>query len=496
MQRKTSVLLLFLCAVLALPGCGEAASPASEQQPVPDTDLSAAETEAPADPTAEAVNAILASYADKDYNGYEFKILDRDEEHHGEWMTCDVFSEGATGDPINDAVYIRNQMLEETFNIKITEAPAENPANVIKQIVPAGDDAYDLVTDGLCHLANLTSSNMLYDFNDISDIQLDGAWWDQNMRREFTICGKLFFETGDISIMDNEGTWCVLFNKQLAEQHDFGSLYELVNNGAWTMDRMYDMMKAVAADIDGDGKMTKDDRWGYIGESFNIYAFWVGGGDRIASIGDDGLPTITMYNERSSSVYDKVLTMQFDKSCSGLVSAAFSTFDEIYTCFKDGRALFEYGAMDLVSDYRDSATNFGILPAPKYDEAQKDYANTFSYGNMAAYSIPTTAGNIHRTGAITEAMAQISRYTLTPAYYDVSLKGKFVRDTESEEMLDLILNTRSYDIGSILQWGTSFSIFTGAGAAKVGTFASQYEKGKKGIEKAMNKYIDALRNME
>jgi len=49
--------------------------------------------------------------------------------------------------------------------------------------------------------------------------------------------------------------------------------------------------------------------------------------------------------------------------------------------------------------------------------------------------------------AILEALAAESMNTLKPAYYDLSLKGKYVRDEESEEMLDLIFQSRIYDLG-------------------------------------------------
>ena len=48
---------------------------------------------------------------------------------------------------------------------------------------------------------------------------------------------------------------------------------------------------------------------------------------------------------------------------------------------------------------------------------------------------------------ILEALASESRRTVIPAYYEVSLKGRTVRDEESQEMLDLIFSSRVYDLG-------------------------------------------------
>ena len=39
---------------------------------------------------------------------------------------------------------------------------------------------------------------------------------------------------------------------------------------------------------------------------------------------------------------------------------------------------------------------------------------------------------------------------VTPAYYDITLKGKYSRDEESIAMLDLIFNNRVVDLGDTL----------------------------------------------
>ena len=61
--------------------------------------------------------------------------------------------------------------------------------------------------------------------------------------------------------------------------------------------------------------------------------------------------------------------------------------------------------------------------------------------------VPMTTSDPERTGIVLEAMAAESMYTVTPAYYDVALKGKYARDEESLDMLDIILESRCYDLG-------------------------------------------------
>ncbi len=484
-SQKQILALLLLASALITASCGSGDTTTSDTAPSVTEAQTAAETLSPLDLT-------LASLSTQDYGGYEFTIMDRNSEHTP-WHTYDVFAEGENGDAINDAVFQRNRLIEELYNIKFKEEAVYIPVDNMQKLIIAGDDTIDVFTDGLNALTKLTTGNMLYDYNDIDEVQFDQPWWDQQMRTELSIDGKCFFATGDISIMDNEGTWCILFNKKMIENYDLEDPYMLVKEGVWTIDKMYEMAKAVAADLDGDGKMTGTDQFGFLTEVYNVYALWVGGDNMIIEKNADDLPVSAMYNERSATVYDKVLEMQFDTSVSASAgSAVFPAYSDMNVCFTEGRGLFDYGAMALISDFRETEHDFGILPSPKLDMSQKEYCNTFSPYNMTAYAIPATVSDVSRTGSVLEAMAQVSSHILTPAYMDVSLVGKFVRDNESEEMIELILATRSYDIGAIFQWGNSFSIFNNATQSKVGTFASQVEKNKKSLDTAIQKYIDQL----
>ena len=487
--QKQILAMLLLASALITASCGSGDTTASDTASVATEAQTSAETLSPLDQT-------VASLPAKDFDGYEFTIMDRNSEHTP-WHTYDVFAEGENGDAINDAVFKRNQVIEELYNIKIKEEGVYIPVDNMQKLIIAGDDTIDVFTDGLNALTKLTIGNMLYDYNDIDEIQFDQPWWDQQIRNELSVEGKSFFATGDISIMDNEATWCILFNKKMIEDYDLDDPYTLVREGVWTIDKMYEMAKSVSKDLDGDGKMGKADQFGFLTEIYNVYALWVGGDNRIIEKDGDDLPISAMYNERSATVYDKVVEFTFDESVSAIAGrAVFPAYSDMNVCFTEGRGLFDYGAMALVSDFRESETDFGILPSPKLDAAQERYCNTFSPYNLMAYAIPASVSDVSRTGSVLEAMAQVSAHILTPAYMDVSLMGKFVRDNESEEMIELILATRTYDIGAIFQWGNSFSIFNNATKSRAGTFASQVEKNAKTLNSAIQKYIDELNAAE
>ena len=70
----------------------------------------------------------------------------------------------------------------------------------------------------------------------------------------------------------------------------------------------------------------------------------------------------------------------------------------------------------------------------------------------AVVSVPITNTRLEMTGAVMEAMAVKGAEYLTPAYYDVTLISRGLRDSESEPMIELILDSRVYDSGFIYGW--------------------------------------------
>ena len=63
-----------------------------------------------------------------------------------------------------------------------------------------------------------------------------------------------------------------------------------------------------------------------------------------------------------------------------------------------------------------------------------------------AFSVPVTA-DMEMVGLVLESLAVESVEGVKPAFYDVVLNGKVVRDDESKEMLDIIFANKIFDIG-------------------------------------------------
>ena len=451
MKKNTRALAAWLCTLLVIPTVMSCADTSAEQT---GADTQKADTTAQAvtvDPTQAAMDAAIAKMQGSDFGGYEFRIMDRSDEHNPVWETIDVWSEAESGDTINDAIYRRNRLLEENLNIQISENKVKFPHQDARKAIMTGDDVFDVFTDGLSDLSTLAVEGFLVDLHLVDGLKLTESWWDQDMNSGLSIANKLFFCTGDISIMDNYGTWCVMFNKDIAGDYDLENIYDHVRAGTWTLPLMYSMAKQVSKDLDGNGVQDETDQWGFLTESYNEYGLWAAGGQSVTGKDENDLPVLTAYNEKSVEIIDLVSEFTHDSATTLIADRVTKiNFNDHYA---EGNALFIYGGMWLITMFRGYDINFGVVPAPKFEESQTRYYNTYSYTNCTAYSVPTTSTDLARTGSVMEAMAEVSKYTLTPAYYDVNLIGQSTRDEESAEMLDIIFGNRVYDIGYYYQIG-------------------------------------------
>jgi len=108
--------------------------------------------------------------------------------------------------------------------------------------------------------------------------------------------------------------------------------------------------------------------------------------------------------------------------------------------FANGTALYCESSIEEAGGelLRDAKFDYGIVPQPKYDEAQKEY-RCFAVGSYMA--VPTTNTDLSRTGLIYEALNAEGYRQIIPAYEETALKDKYLRDEESGRMFDLVLES-------------------------------------------------------
>ena len=114
---------------------------------------------------------------------------------------------------------------------------------------------------------------------------------------------------------DDERTHMLFFNKDLIAENQLDDPYQLVKDGTWTLDRMYEMARAVAVD-NGDGEMnvTTGDTWGFIGAAFDTYKFILGCDAPMVEKNEDDVPVISVLNTKNVDAFMKTYEMMTDRS--------------------------------------------------------------------------------------------------------------------------------------------------------------------------------------
>jgi len=135
---------------------------------------------------------------------------------------------------------------------------------------------------------------------------------------------------------------------------------------------------------------------------------------------------------------------------------------------------------------RSMEVDFGIIPYPKYDKQQGKYY-TYADARGSVLALPVNSPDVEKIGVIVEALSAESKRYVVPAYYDIALTQKDIRDEESREMLDIIFAGRVYDIGYMFDSGLAWSISILLNEKK-SDLTSSYEKN----EAKYKKYYDGI----
>jgi len=143
---------------------------------------------------------------------------------------------------------------------------------------------------------------------------------------------------------------------------------------------------------------------------------------------------------------------------------------------------------------RSMNSDFGVLPFPKLNENQSQYSHSINPWCSNSIAVPVTVRDREKTSIVLEAMSAEAKYTVIPAYYDVTITNKTIRDEESAEMLNLILSTRSFDLGFIFNWG-DIGYMPNSNFPNTGRFVSTYERLEPRAVSDMEKTIDAFKEL-
>jgi len=439
-----------------------------------------------------------------DYEGIEFVIANMS---GYTWLDVTLEVEAAdTGEMLNDAIYRRNRIVEEKYNImlKFVDIQYNTMANKVRNQMRAGDCEYDIMQMPMgFDVMPLTTENYIADANKLANLNLSNPWWDDFAHKSTSIAGKQFYLFGDFTIADKEYATVIFLNRAMQQEYGLPNFYEMAYNGTWTIDKMLESMKVVTKDVDGDGKWTKNDQYGFV---INVHSGWMtfyGAGETMVKKDANDMPYWTMNNESFVNAFMKMCEFM---NTNNTTVDAFKVGSHQDTMFAEGKALFDSTLLSAVrapeggtQSMRDvEQWDFGILPPPKLDEKQENYYSLMDGTYSPCISVLNNdSERLARTAVILEALNAKSSEEVQPKYKEYALPMKFIRDEESFDMVDIILQNRIFDLAGTYNWGgMNDKLKDLLSKNKAGEIVSFIEKNIAKADAAMSKDIENILDIE
>ena len=435
-------------------------------------------------------------FEEADFSGAEFKIL-----HYGEtavdFHDRYIWSEGFTGDAIGDAVKERNQLVEDKYNVVVT-AEECGPMKEATTRIQAGQVDFSLIYEWGIRSKSAALDGMLYDFHELNHVNFDQSYWVPSAIDGLTVADRMFVATNMISM--NALSWASLwyFNKNMMDELQFKYPYDYVDQNNWTYDVVLDMVTKAEYDVNGDGTMGVEDRYGGASGEGILHAMC---SEPLYRETEDGYEVITFtegmiaaYNTYKSKceaiswvgyedVWDAGVDIsQFDSKHSG---ARFYLFGQDHF-------LFMGGSIDMTKEFIDMKNDYGVVPDP-VKKPGDEYTSGVDYC-APMFSIPTSVKDPDMTGMVIEYMAYESERLLLPAYYETTIKTKRMQDTRDYEMLDIVRSSVDYDWTGIYMYETDLGGMRNAMLTS-GHFASVGKKYGPKVQKQMDEVIATLESL-
>ena len=415
-------------------------------------------------------------------------------------------------DPVNVAVKKRNEKVEEELGVKIELTETKNMVESLGYLAPvlasktyvydvlALYQYYDL---GLAYGDTTGCFYNYYRMPDDSYIDLDAKYWQRACVDAIQMQNVAYFLTGDLNLNTLSAMEVSFVNAAMWEKYQdriaalennpegYTSVYDLVNNGYWTMDLWCELSQMPYKDLNENGAADYGDELGLIVyeeglECLMTDMFAAGAGVVYSTVTERNVevivndkhndykpteisyygkaPEIAINTDHNKEIYAKLYTLLCQSNAANVPWMTKDNGEDLYImeAFAEGNILLTVDALSSAEQYLSGMKDgYYIMPLPLYDRDQFD-ASLPSLGyltqcedTLSHYAI-CAAVDPHKIPAITATMELMGWYALTmttPAYLDKALKGGYTERTENAVILDRIRAGMYFDFADL--WGSS-----------------------------------------
>ena len=437
----------------------------------------------------------MPGYEDIDFGGKVFVIIGADGESDGFNTAKEIYLQETNEDPdsLDYAVDQRNKAIEQLYNCTIKGVTSDEPGKQAQQNVLQDGVEISLYNQ---KYAAASYAGSVYNLMSLGSRTIDFTqdYFDQAYVQMFTAKdsngnSKLYGIVGDFARTAFDCTHAIVYNKTVyanTEAIRDIDIYQLVRDKKWTLDTFMMMARAAAVDnaVPGTYKEEDGDIVGWIRTQHAPHGLHTASGLTIISNVDG----VYQFNVQANI---EAWTTVMDKACAAYNDPVGQEtgYTKIPAAVAGGRALF---ASEILSsslgNLKDYDCEIGLLPYPTYNEGDNYYHYVDTH--LAPYAVPLHVNDIANVGDFLVLYAYYSKYIVREAYVNL-YAYEYCSDEESYEMLNIILDSRTYDIGYL---GPNYEgEITGFIANNTPQNISKYAGSKAGLaEKWIGEYVTKI----
>ncbi|MBQ4137302.1 MAG: hypothetical protein IJD67_04245 [Clostridia bacterium] len=490
-------LLLFLCFCMILPllvACGKEETPdvdVTEKYYYDDSSRERAADSIPDDYDLENQTISFFTRADQDKN---------------------IWGDSENTDIVYSKIYERNLSVEERLNVQIEFIPSgttswQEASDVLKREIQTMSTAWEAAFTSNNTVIQKKLFNYFHNMNDSAYIDISERWWYEDATMELSVDNYNYrFLYGDIHISGIGTCGVIFYNKDLYEQYlspnkDREELYQKVLDGKWTLEEFARLVKNSRIERGGDGTA---DIYGIVCENAEAHHhFREGVGIVIYERNAQGMPVFNINNDKSVDFTNMMYEFCYENN--GVLT---DIPTEYSGAFANNLTIFELQTLNSVlgDTKREMKSDFGILPYPKWDEAQEEYRTLIhNSSTMACVPVSTDIDRANEeVSAVIEALCSESYRRVAISYYETALKTAYTRDDLDAQMIDIITGQHdtiksvltknfAYEYSASLG-GIGFMISTIVRTEKSNNFASKYDsiidQANSGLKELIQQYKD------
>jgi hypothetical protein len=403
------------------------------------------------DGTSENVDDIHAAYNIPDslpprsFGNDTFTIVCQDE-----GLMQFFFVEEMDGSIVDKAVYKSVSAVEERFDVDITAYTVTNH-QVIKNGITTQDGSFDFAFMHDTTASGYSLENLFVNLYSLESLDFSKPWWPAPSIKALTFQDKMYLGSSTMSYLGLGQTFLIYFNKTTFEDNSIEYPYEMAFKGEWYMEDMLEIGEVFYTDTQENEIKDAEDIYGFIATDQFYGWFESFGIEMVKKEGDELI--LNAHCQEAYDLIDYAYEMIVDKEM-GYVDAEVV----VNEMFARGQSAFIYGKLRVAYDvFRLQDINYGILPVPKLNEDQETYYSAYTDRYFVVPSRSVSGKDAQDIGFILEALSAEGYRTIYPAYYDISMQGRYSKDEESKKILTMLHPLRVIDFAYAYTGGQCFS---------------------------------------